>query len=342
MKSDVKNNQENHYGPSPHDPLDQVISVRDGGSMLRMQTGLFRLGHNRAVQSGTTEPQPDDICALEDHARAMARETYRDRYDPEAHTHDAMHKREYKRSLADRDEAEKGERHAAANLRDAEDAVAGTPTAGEKPKIPPVLVAAFVIAITLTIAPTLHDTIFHTIGDDLLEWFAASVSAGFVAVMLTLSILSGRRTAWSWLGAGAGVTLGLGLGVVRLASAEDARDTLFAFGLTAVEIAAVLLLEWVASALRARETVWEERHATEAEAIGRRDAAAADLARRQARIRELREIIAGQIAVVEDRHNRNIHIGELEAVAIKAVNDGYNAGIAENLGRVRGVMRRDR
>lgn len=331
---------ENQNGTSPRDPLDGVISSQYGGSILRMQTGPFRLAYNRAVESGATEPQPTDIRALEDHARAMARETYRDRYDPAQHVHDAMHQREYEKSLVQRDEAERGEQHAAANLRDADIALAHTPKAGDKPQAPPILVAAFVVAITLTVAPTLHDTLFRTFGDDLLEWFAASLSAGFVAVMLTFSILSGRRSAWTWVGVGAGITLGLGLGAVRLATAERARDALFALGLTAVEIAAVLLLEWVARGLRASEDAWEEQHAAEMQAVGHRDAAAADLSRRQARVRELREIIAGQIAVVEDRHNRNIHIGELEAVAVKTVNDGYNAGIAENLGRVRGVMRR--
>jgi hypothetical protein len=337
METDTKREERNEM----RDPLDQVISTRDGGSMLRMQTGLFHLGRNRALESGTTNPEPDDIRALEDHARAMARETYRDRYDPEAHIHDAMHKVEYERNLALRDETEKGARHSAANLRDAELALASTPKAGEKPTVSQLLEAAFVVAITITVAPTLHDAIFHTLGDDLLEWFAASVSAGFVALMLTFSILAGRRSTWTLVGLGAGVTLGLGLGAVRLASAERASDVLFALGLTAIEIAAVLLLEWLARGLRARETGWEERHRAETEAIGRRDAAAADLARRQGDIRELRVIIAGQIAVVEDRHNRNIHIGELEAVAVKAVNDGYNAGIAENVGRVRGVTRRD-
>jgi hypothetical protein len=292
------------------------------------------------MQSGTTEPQSDDIRSLEDHARAMAKDTYRDRYDPSANAHDAMHQVEYERTLDQRKESEKGEQHAAANLRDAETNLARTPNAGNKPGASRVLTAAFIVAITLTVAPTLHDSLFHTFGDDLLAWFFSALCAAFVGSMLTLAIISGRRTAWTCVGVGAGIVLGLGLGAIRLAATEGAGEVLFALGLTVVEIAAVLLLEWLASGLRASEAEWDVRHAAESEAIAHRDAAQTDLTRWKARIKEFGDAIASKIAFVEDRHNRNIHIGELEAVAIKAALDGYSAGISENIGRLRGVARR--
>jgi hypothetical protein len=321
-------------------PLDGVLSTFEGGSVLAMQTGLWHHGRNRAIQSGTTEPNTREIRALEDHSKAMARETYRDRFDPSANPHDAMHQAEYERTVAQREESEKGEQYAVANVRDAELNLARTPKAGDKPIAPPVLVAAFIVAITLTVAPTLHDAVFLTIGDDLLEWFFSSGCAAFVGTMLTLAILSGRRTVWTWVGLGAGVILGIGLGAVRLARAEGPGDVVMGIGLTVVEIAAVLLLEWLASGLRERETVWEVKHAGESQAIAHVDAAKTDLARWQARVSELGDAITSKIALVEDRHNRNIHIAELEAVAIKAVLDGYNAGIAENVGRIRGASGR--
>lgn len=321
-------------------PLDGVVAVSERGSVFEMQTGLFNLGRNRAIQSGTTEPQPDDVRSLEDNARAMARDTYRDRYDPSVNPHDAMHQAEFERVLDQRKESEKGEQHAAANLRDAEIDLAQLPKAGNKPSPAPMLVTAFIVAITLTIAPTLHDSLFHTFGDDLLAWFLSAMCAAFVGAMLTLAILSGRRTAWTWVGVGAGVLLGLGLGAIRLAGAEGAGEVVFALGLTVVEIAAVLLLEWLASGLRASESAWEVNHAAESKAIAGRDAAQADLTRWQTRVKELGHVIASKIAAVEDRHNRNIHISELENLAIKAALDGYNAGIAENVGRIRGVARR--
>lgn len=322
------------------DILENVVGKTQTSSMLEMQTGLFNHGHTRAQKSGTTEPRSEDIRALEDHARAMARETYRDRYDPSKHAHDAMHNAEYKRTVAKRDEGEIAEQHAEANLRDAERDLAKAPKAGPKPAPKPGLITAFIVALALSIAPTLHDSVFHTIPDDLLAWFASLVSAGFVGAMLTLAILGGRRTKMTWIGVAAGVVLGLGLGVIRLSMAQGASEVLFALGLTIFEIAVVLLLEWMASGLRTAEAEWLPRHRAEAEAQAARDAAQVDLTRRQAHLKELNAVIAGTIAFVEDRHNRNIHIGELEAVAIKAVLDGHNAAITENIGRIRGVARR--
>jgi plasmid stabilization system protein ParE len=320
--------------------LNDVVTPVQAGSVLEMQTGLFNLGRNRALHSGTTEPRPEDILALKNHARAMAKQTYRDKYNPAQNVHDAMHETEYRRTLAQREEAEKAEQHAAANLRDAEDRLARTPKAGPKPHAHPSLVAAFVVAITLTVAPTLHDSIFLTIGDDLLNWFGSLLGAAFVGVMLTLAILSGRRTKWTWIGVVAGVILGVGLGAVRLSAANGAGETMVAVGLTIMEIAAVLLLESHASGLRTSEAEWFPRHSAETEASAARDACQSDLARWQARVKELSESITNKIAFVADRHNRNIRLPELEAVAIKAVLDGYNAGTTENIGRLRGVPRR--
>jgi len=302
-----------------------------------METGLWQMGRNRARQSGTAEPRSGDIQALEDHARAMAKETYRELYDPAQNVHDAMHQAEHERNLEQREEAEQARRHAAANLRDAELTVARTPKAGPKPSVHPLQGATSIVAITLSVAPTVHDSLFHTLPDDILAWFGSLVSGAFVGGMLTLAILNGRRSKVTWIGVVAGILVGIGLGAVRLSSAEGTSEVLFALGLTVMEIAAVLLLEWQARALRASEAEWLPLHAAETQAIAHRDAAQADLTRWETRGKELTQAIKDKIAFVEDRHNRHIHLPELEAVAIKAVRDGYNAGIAENIGRVRGV-----
>ncbi len=326
---------------SPH-PLDNVVApAPDGDAILEMRTGLFELGRNRALLSGTTEPVPDDLSSLEEHARAMAQDTYRDVFDPQKNVHDQMHQAEYQRLLQQRVETEKGVAHAAANLHDAERLLATTPKAGQKPEANWWLVTAFIIAITITVAPTLHDFVFFGIADDLLSWFCGSITAAFVAAMLTLAILSGRRTKWTWAGVVAGIILGLGLGLVRLSSAEGLMEALFAVGLTVVEIAAVLLLEWIASGLRNREDAWLVAKAAEDTAVASRDTEQTDVQRRQAQLKEINEAIARKIAYVEDRFNRNLHLPELEAVAIKAVLDGYNAGITENIGRIRGAVRRN-
>ena len=322
----------------PPEPLSDVVSPVQGGSVFEMQTGLWSLGRNRALQSGTTESRSEDVAALTDHARAMAKQTYRDRYDPSANAHDAMQEAEYKRLFGQRVNAETTEQHSAANLREAETKLAITPKAGPKPHVHPLLIAAFTAAITLTVAPTLHDLLATS--DDLLAWFVAALSAALVGFMVTWAILSGRRSKWELVGVVAGVALGIGLCAVRLSATSDGGDKGIAVGLTIVEIATVLLLEWLASGLRTRDAEWLPKHAAETQAVSARDAALADLSRWKGRVKELEEAIAAKISMVENRHNRNIQVSELEAVAIKAVTDGYNAGITENIGILRGVRRR--
>ena len=177
-----------------------------------------------------------------------------------------MHQAEYERSLAQRDDAEKGEQQATANLRDAKELLARSPKAGPKATLHNWLLAAFIIVFAITVAPTLHDFVFHTLSDDLLAWFLSSICGAFVGGMLTLGILRGRHTKMTWIGVGAGVTLGLGLLSVRLSSAEGSGEVMFAVGLTIVEIAVVLLLEFLARDLRAKEADWNVRLAAESEA----------------------------------------------------------------------------
>jgi hypothetical protein len=319
----------------PPEPLNDVVSPVQGGSVLEMQTGLFALGRNRALQSGTAESRSEDAVAPTDHARAMAKETYRDKFDPSQNAHDAMHQAEYDRVFAQRAEAEQAEQHAAANLREAEINLGRAPKAGPKPQAHPLLVAAFTAVITVTVAPTLHDLLATS--DDMLAWFLATLGSALVGFMVTWAILSGRRSKWEWVGVIAGVTLGVGLCAVRLSATGDAGDKGIAVGLTIVEIATVLLIEWQASGLRTRDAEWLPKHAAEIQAFATRDAALADHSRWKNKVKELNEAIATKIAIVENRHNRNINLPELEAVAIKAVMDGYNAGITENIGRLRGV-----
>jgi hypothetical protein len=335
-----KPNSHDHKDTSPH-PLDNVLApATEGDALLQIRTGLFELGCNRARLSGASEPVADDVCSLEEHARSIARDTYREQFDPEKNAHDRMHKVEYERLLQQRDEIEKGVAHAQANVHDSEMALAKTPKAGTKPEAKGLLPAAFIVAITVTVAPTLHDFLFFGIPDDLLAWFGSSICAAFVALMLTLAILSGRRTTWTWVGVVAGIVLGLGLGALRLSSAQGEAEVLFAIGLTIVEVSAVLLLEWLASGLRTREDEWRVMNLAEDKAVACRDAELANLERRQKRLQEANDAISRKIAYVEDRTHRNVHLPELEAVAIKAVLNGYNGGIAENIGRLRGATPR--
>lgn len=322
-------------------PLANVLGPPMGGAILTIYTGLFSLGRNRALQSGTTEPLPEDIAALQNHARAVAQQTYRDRYDPSKFAHDRMTEGEYQKCIADREAGECAEGEAAANARDAEERLARTPKAGDKPVLRMFLVIFAVLALSLTLAPTFHDFVFRSVSvdDDLLAHFFSFLSAACVGGLITWAILSGRRTFWRWMGLIAGVVMGLGLGIVRLSAIETATEALFAIGLTVVEISVVLLLEWYALGLRAAEDEWKTRRDIELVAIATAEAARSEHSRRIERLQKLNDAIAGMISQVEDRHHRN-DVARLENSCVRAVIDGYHAGISENRGHVIGVTRR--
>lgn len=311
-----------------------------GGVVMKLQAGLFRHGYERAAQSGTTKPLPEEQLTLEEHARAMARDTASMPFDPAKNPQDAMLKSEYERDLERRQEVEKGIAYAKAHLREAEFELARTPRAGDMPNPNQLLLVAFVVAIGITVAPTLHDFVFRTISDDLLVWFCALTSAAFMSAMITFSIVHGRHTSWTWIGTLAGVTLGFGLCLVRLSSAEGSGEKTFAYGLTIVEIAEVLLLEALAWSLRHREEAWGLVKAAEDRAVHFRDAEIANLSRCQADLKELDEKIHRFIQSVADRQYCSEHLPELETVAVKAVRDGYSQGIADNIGHLRGASRR--
>jgi hypothetical protein len=343
--SDSKQPSQNHHGngSASHAEIRALYNVsapgQEGevGPIFQMQTGLVQFGHNRAEASGDLTPDPETARVLQEHARSIACATFREKFDPVNNAHDRMREAEYERHLKERDEIQKGIAHAHANLRDAEIALANSQRAGPKPNANRLLAAAFTAAITITISPTLHDYIFFGIPDALLAWFVSSGFASLIAFMVTLAILTGRRTKWEWLGVAAGIGIGIGLLAVRLSGARSAGESLFAVGLSVIEICTVLLLEWMARGLRAREDEWRALWPIEEKAAALRDAALADLERRKSHAKVIADAIGQAILYVEDRFFRCVRLPELEAIAIKAVLDGYNAGIAKNIGRVRGV-----
>lgn len=307
------------------------------GAVLVMQTGLFHFGRERALQSGTTVSKEEDLQPLENHARATARDTYREQFDPTKNRHDAMHQAEYERALKQRGDAERCVLQGSANLRESERALADAPKTGPKPIYPLWLPLCFVVVISLTVAPTLHDQVFHSVEDEVLRWTFSVLLGGFFGGMLTWAILSGRSWNWSWLGCIGGVVLGVGLLGLRLSSMESHDEITFGVGLTIIEIGAVVLLEFLARSLRASEIEWEARKIVEEKLTAKRDADQLDLHRWKAVVSEKHNEVLEKIAMVEDRHNRHIGIAELEELAVRAVRDGYAHGAAENLGRLSGV-----
>jgi hypothetical protein len=135
--------------------------------------------------------------------------------------------------------------------------------------------------------------------------------------------------------------VGLGLCLVRLAGCESWTEALMPAGLTVLEIGVVLLLEWHASGLRPRHGEWRARNDAIDKATRDRQAARDLLGERRARVEAMTASIDGHIRYVERRRICNAKVGDIESAAVKAVRDGYHAGLAENRGRARGLRKRE-
>ncbi len=316
------------------------------GVMLTMQKDLFNHGYERAMTSGALTPHTGDELALEEHARAMAREAHREAFDPTKHAHDEMLDGEYKKNVSDRADVEQAAKFAEADVAQREEEVARAYPGPQPPKPSPLLVAASVVATMITVAPTLHDTVF-VMDDDLISWMLSLACGLFLGLLIALMILgdsdsTGHRSLTNWMGLGAGIFVSIALGAIRIGAARRVGDIVFPIGMSVLELGIVLALEGVATRRRAAMGEWSLRNAAAEKATAALDAAKSKLERWKNRLKVLNEAIHSHIDYVEDRAIRNLHIDELEATALKAARDGYLAGIADNRGRVLGAGRKDK
>lgn len=307
-----------------------------------MQFDLFRLGYERGRKSGAVEPREEDVAALKEHAAAIARETYRELYDPARHPHDELRHQEYVRKLADRDEAKLARKHAAEELRDKEEEAAKAKHESEKPQASGVLKAAGVIATAITVAPTLHDFIFVDWNDDMTAWSLSMLFGAFIGVLITWTILTisdrqESKTLTNWAGLIGGVILSLGLLAVRLSGAEGLGETAFAVGLSLAEVGIIVLLEKTAGALREAKDTWASRRVAYEQAGALRDVARGEFVKRSEQLEQIEKWISAHHAYVEERSDRHFNVTDIMASAEKSVLDGYNDGLAANRGRLVGV-----
>jgi hypothetical protein len=312
--------------------------------ILRMHSDLVDYGRERAIESGDVEPHAEDMHILEEHAEALAGEAYREAFDPTKHEHDRLREIEYEKLKHDRAEAELAMGHAAANVAELEEEAARAESDMSPPITPKVLMFSAVAGLALTIAPTLHDFIFITMSDDVLNWAVSILSSLAYGVFITWGLLEsddvgGRRTTRNWLGLAGGTGVPAGLGLLRVANSTGTAEILFAVALTVVEIGIVLLLESRAVTLRDAYREWAVQHAALKDITSRVEAARTQLTRRKQVLAEINDDIAAYIRRIEEVSVRHYNIDMIKTDALKAVRDGYHAGIAYNRGRIRGIGR---
>jgi hypothetical protein len=322
----------------------QLTNEHAGAAPIKI-VDLFEHGRDLARASRATKPDQAALESAEHFGEAVARENYREKYDPLHNQNDARREAEQDERLRDRAAAKESSSAAAADAREEENKLGTLPPAGEKPYPRWWLLALAAFVIGLTLMPTLIDRFFSSGTDESSGQFLAMMLGVAVGATLAGFIVfghaeSGDHATVSHIGFGAGILVAIAFGGIRICSAETTGEVGFGIFLSLIELGMIGLLEGQAISLRRRLHDWWPRHLAEQVAIRQRDAAQKELDRLQNVIADLQAKIDEHLKYVESRSPRFRSLEEAVAAAIKAVRDGYFAGLAENRGYLVGSSRR--
>ncbi|HEX8567001.1 MAG TPA: hypothetical protein VF648_15265 [Pyrinomonadaceae bacterium] len=310
-----------------------------------MQTGLKDFAKERIVKGGYIDLDEAVLQFLEEHARAIAEQTYQLAYDPEKLHHDKLRDDENKRNLKEVEFEREAVKHGEIELNLREDAYGKA-----KAKVPPrpefpVLTAVFgTLVITTAVAVTLHDIIFYRMGAVWGWTFSILVGLAWGAFVV-FSILDGAHHSennekpanQSRLGLIGGIGMSVALGLLRLMYALTLWGVIGAVAFTALEIFICFLLEHVNRNHAAREQKFAAENAAAQEAAELVEATRIGLKRRYERIAEFEGAIRNHCEYVEERHHRSTQKEQFIESAIKAVRDGAAEGLAINRGKILGL-----
>ena len=312
--------------------------------LMTMQTGIFNHARDRVIESGATSLDQIDLEAILDHATAMAEETYRRAFDPAKNIDDQLKHAEFERNQKELEEAVLGVKHVKAELRKRKDLESTVKSAvPDKPDFP-ILSACFgLLVIALTVAPTLHDTVFASFENDW-AWVFAGITGLAWGAFVTYAILDGGRdsekqTLLNWLGLFAAVGMAVALGLIRLINATDISDYVVALAFTLLEIFVAIGLEAIARKYHKEHHEYSLKKVPATEAADLTKNTAIELANREADVAELSEYIQLYIDYVSERELRSVAKPELIASAHKSAKDGANAGLEFNHGKLLGINR---
>lgn len=321
--------------PRNNGPSDTLLVPRYVQHLASVQ---YARGKELALAGRRTEIDRVDLEELSDFARIDAQLAWRPHFDPSNNPHDqtlVARETEVNREL---DQVVKAERLLLADLSEArlkaEPARAGI----RRPQVPVALLVAFIAVFAATTAPTLHDSIFYTLTDEVLNWFCSLLIASFAGVSVVMGIFAAARLVPDQApGRGAvvaGVVVSVGLAVLRAASARTPDEFALTVGLMAVEIGVILCADYVAARHQRAQALADAQEA-EADKAGRTaDTLRAELARVQQRKHELTAARDALDAEVTERSHPAIDVADLEALSVKAACNGYWNAIAENVGRM--------
>lgn len=304
---------------------------------------LFTMARQRAIELGALEVTEEDLRSLIELGLAMAKDAYRELFDPGVHHADQLRQQAFDQLNKERKEADVRVRTAFGSVLELEKQQAQVkPT--EKPIQPSLSqLSVTVMVISLTVAATLHDRIF-TFTDEITAWvisFAFGIFLGWSVVSLTLyhpqtsTTQSGRFNNWQGLIAGIGI--GIGLLILRLGQSLSFASIAIALCFTFVEIAAAALFHRVAHHYHQALQEWQTKNQPYLQ-LGEQCEVARkhhDIFRQQ--LQAIDQAIDDHRAYVEERQFRHQQIEEIKELVVKNITDGFNDGVAFNLGRSRGV-----
>jgi hypothetical protein len=319
---------------SPND-----VSVANSALKLPFLSGLYNLGFQRATDAGITELTEDFLAPLSEHARAVARDNASVKFSPDEHLHDKLEFDEYKRALKARDNACIGEDHAIARLREAKKQLDATKRVGESPKLPSLLLMMCVAMIAISLSNTIHDRLIPAGVETVLSIVLSLILGSLLGAAPVHAIFHGRNSTKRWIGIITGVLLGVGLFAVRVSGAESSGEVLYAAGWAALELAGILLAEYLSQAHRKAEVEWEHDHHTEVAAVAAVGSAKEDVYLWRDRISAAQSELDRISGIVHKRNSRALRVEDIELLCVKAVRDGASSGVAQNLGIIRGLKR---
>ncbi len=328
----------------PNEHLSNVIemnasdaSVGDTRFTLPFLSGLYNLGRDCAIKAGITTVTDEFLRPLQEHARGIAREYARAKFDPEKHLHDRMEFDEYQRNLKLREDARLGEDHSVARLRESQAILDSTKRVGERPERPTILLILAMAMIAVSLSATAHDRLMPASMDPLLSMVLSILIGGLLAAAPVYAIFHGRSSRTRWIGIIIGAMLAVGLFAVRVAGAESASEYLYSAGWSVVEIVGVLLAEHFSQAHRKTEEIWEEGHHQEVAALAAVASANDDVARWRNRMSAAQRELDRVTDIVTDRNSRALRVGDIEQFAVNTITDGVNAGALHNRGVILGI-----
>jgi hypothetical protein len=303
---------------------------------LPLHDEIFKIGFETARASLSEQVRPDDQARVEKLCRAIARQGYRQPYDPTNDVHDNKVEAENERNKLQREKLEEQIDYAAKAVREARREKAGLPPA-DKPSIPMTIMLLAAMLVATSLSPTFSDFFFFTISDDGLRWFYSIGAGALIGFMISWAALryvdvKGGNNASGLLNGfliGA-FLLALALGGIRLANATTSTAIYFALALTGMELSIFIILEFLARSFRSAFHQYQERKDAQSSAEQKIEGAA------EHQLDVIQQKIAKQAEIdshyeyVEWRKISHDNIDLIEDAAGECGVAGYRTGIAEN------------